>query len=110
MLPPLPPIVSQPEELVEAVASSPPPWITIGAWLAGAAVSSPERPIRTPIPRASSRVPTPAISAALGEIPFFVFLGAAEAASGGWFIASMKTTASMNGSRGSPRRWPHSRQ
>ena len=45
-----------------------------------------------------------------GDAARFLLLVEALAVSGGRFIASMKTTASMNGRRGSPRRWPHSRQ
>jgi hypothetical protein len=78
-------------------------------------LSWPERPIRKPTPIARTSVATPAIRAALAfmRLEDFGSLGGGggvPAAPPGALIDSMKTTASMNGSRGSPRRWPQLRQ
>ena len=105
---------------LRAPLSSPPPPPTLITCGAAAACwppfSWPERPIRKPTPIARTSVATPAISAALAFIRSRLRLsaggggGGAPAPPPGALIDSMKTTASMNGRRGSPRRWPQLRQ
>ncbi len=87
---------------------------TVGVTLAGAAEPLlPAFPISTPTPIASTRVAIPAISAVLAVIPCGLRSLGGGGGGGGSFealTASMKTTASMKGRRGSPRLFPHSRQ
>ena len=95
-------------------------WTTLTAAAMPAELLSlwPVRPIRKPTPIARTSVATPAISAALAfhllfEPPDWAGGGggvAPPAPPGAEFIDSMKTTASMKGRRGSPRRWPQFRQ
>src|SRR6185312_7512803 len=105
-----------------SAGSPPPPPPPTSITLIGASAAAlsdaawPERPIRKPTPTARTSVATPAIRAALAFIrgddppPGDAGGGGGVPPPGGAPSDSMKTSASMNGRRGSPRRCPQLRQ